>query len=52
MPFRAEVTHLRKQFPRIVVKYLANEEGVTSRHVLPDVPTAYLHMGDMEERDW
>ena len=52
MRFRAEVTKVRTQFPRIVVKYLATEEGQTSRHVLPDLITAYLHMGDVEERDW
>ena len=52
MRFRAEVTKLRKQFPRIVVKYIATEEGQTSRHVLPDLITAYLHMGDVEGRDW
>jgi len=52
MRFSAEVTKVRTQFPRIVVKYLATEEGQTSRHVLPDLITAYLHMGDVEERDW
>ena len=52
MRFKAEVIKLRKQFPRIVVKYTATEEGETSRHVLPDVLTAYLHMGDVKARDW
>ena len=52
MRFKAEVIKLRKQFPRIVVKYIATEEDEASRHVLPDVLTAYLHMGDIEERDW
>ena len=52
MRFKADVVKLRNQFPRIVVKYVATEEGETSRHVLPDVLTAYLHMGDIEERDW
>jgi hypothetical protein len=46
------VTKLRKQFPRIVVKYIATEQDETSRHVLPDVVSAYLHMGDVEARDW
>ena len=52
MRFKAEVIKLRNQFPRIVVKYIATEEDETSRHVLPDVLTAYLHMGDVEARDW
>ena len=52
MRFKAEVIKLRKQFPRIVVKYTATEEDETNRHVLPDVLTAYLHMGDVEARDW
>jgi len=52
MRFKAEVTSLRKSFPRIVVKYVATEDGQTSRHVLPDLLTAYLHAGDLEERDW
>ena len=52
MRFKAEVINLRKQFPRIVVKYIATDNGETSRHVLPDVLTAYLHMGDIDERDW
>ena len=52
MRFKAEVTKLRKQFPRIVVKYIATEQDETSRHVLPDVVSAYLHMGDVEARDW
>ena len=47
-------THLllRNQFPRIVVKYLATADGETGRHVLPDLLTAYLHMGDIQARDW
>ena len=52
MRFKAEVVKLRNRFPRIVVRYTATEEGETSRHVLPDVSTAYLHMGDVEARDW
>ena len=52
MRFKAEVINLRKQFPRIVVRYMATEDGEMSRHVLPDMITAYLHMGDVEERDW
>ena len=52
MRVKAEVVKLRNQFPRIVVKYVATEEDESSRHVLPDVLTAYLHMGDIEERDW
>ena len=52
MRFRAEVVKLRNQFPRIVVRYTATEDGETSRHVLPDMSTAYLHMGDVEARDW
>ena len=52
MRFKAEVLKLRKQFPRIVVKYVATEDDETYRHVLPDVLTAYLHMGDVEKCDW
>ena len=52
MRFKAEVISLRSRFPRIVVKYIATEDDETSRHVLPDVLTAYLHMGDVNKRDW
>ena len=37
---------------RAQVKYVATEDGQMSRHVLPDLLTAYLHAGDLEERDW
>jgi hypothetical protein len=52
MRFKASVIKLRSRFPRIVVKYTATEDDETSRHVLPDVLTAYLHMGDVNKRDW
>ena len=39
---------LRKQFPRIVVKYIATENGGTHRLELPDPITAYLFMSDVE----
>ena len=50
--FKAEVVGLRKQFPRIIVKYLSTEDGVKAAIALPEMKTAYLHMGDIEERDW
>ena len=50
--FRAEVTALRKQFPHIVVKYIAAEDGNTAAIALPEVRTAYLTMADVEPRDW
>jgi hypothetical protein len=46
--FRAEVIRLRKQFPRIVVKYVATEAGGTHKLELPDPITAYLTMTDLE----
>ena len=52
MRFKAEVVGLRAQFPRIIVKYIATEEDVTTAIALPEMKTAYLHMGDIEERDW
>ena len=39
---------LRKQFPRIVVKYLEDESGGSHVLQLPDPPTAYLTMADVE----
>ena len=48
MRFKAEVVKLRSRFPRIHVKYVATEDGQTSAHVLPDMLTAFLHMGDIE----
>ena len=50
--FKADVIQLRKQFPRIVVKYTEDEHGETSTHVLPDIRTAYLTMLDVQPRDW
>ena len=50
--FKAEVVGLRTQFPRIIVKYIATEEGVTTAIALPEMKTAYLHMGDVQARDW
>merc|ERR1712185_13433 len=38
--FKATVTKLRKQFPRIVVKYIATESGGTHPLELPDPITA------------
>ena len=35
-------------YPRIVVRYLENENGDTSRLALPDMITAYLTMSDVE----
>ena len=53
MRFRARVTSLRKQFPRIVVTYTATEDGTsTSALALPEMKTAYLTMADVFPRDW
>ena len=46
--FKAKVTKLRKQFPRIVVKYLEDEAGGSHALQLPDPITAYLTMADVE----
>ena len=46
--FKATVLKLRKQFPRIVVKYLEDESGGSHVLQLPDPPTAYLTMADVE----
>ena len=46
--FRARVIKLRKLFPRIVVKYITDEDGCTHRLALPDPVTAYLMMMDIE----
>ena len=48
--FRAEVTALRKTFPRIVVRYVSTEEGVTTPLALPEIRTAYLMMTDVFPR--
>jgi len=47
--FRAVVTKIRPQFPRLVVKYTATEEGGTHRLELPDPITAYLHAADVSQ---
>ena len=53
MRFRARVTGLRKQFPRIVVTYTATEDGAgTSALALPEMKTAYLTMADVAPCDW
>jgi hypothetical protein len=46
--FKAVVTGLRKQFPRIVVKYVATEDGGTHPLELPDPAIAYVTMSDVE----
>ena len=46
--FRATVVKLRRLFPRIVVKYLADEQGNTNPLALPDPITAYLTASDVE----
>lgn len=50
--FKATVIGVRKQFPRIVVKYFATEDDVTNRIALPEMLTAYLTMVDVEPKDW
>ena len=50
--FKAEAMALRKQFPRIVVKYMATEDDNTASIALPEMKTAYLMMADIEPKDW
>ena len=50
--FKAEVIRLRTQFPRIVVKYVATEDGNTAAIALPEMCTAYLTMVDVKAKDW
>ena len=50
--FKAEVVGLRKQFPRIIVKYTATEDGNTAAIALPEMRTAYVTMVDVEPKDW
>ena len=45
--FKAKVVKLRKLFPRIVVQYVATEDGGTHPLELPDPITAYLTMTDL-----
>ena len=49
--FKATVVKLRTQFPRIVVKYLAAEDGATHSLALPELKVAYLTSEDIEPRD-
>lgn len=49
--FKAEVIGLRKNFPRIIVKYTATEDDVTNAIALPEMKTAYLMMTDVEAKD-
>ena len=49
--FRAEVRRLRVQFPRIHVRYLEDERGNSHQLALPELE-AYLHAGEVMERDW
>ena len=46
--FKAKVMKLRKQFPRIVVKYIEDETGGAHPLQLPDPSIAYLTMSDVE----
>ena len=32
--------------------YIATEDDVKAAIALPEMKTAYLHMGDIEKRDW
>ena len=53
MRFRARVTGIRKQFPRLVVTYTATEDGAnTNALALPELKTAYLTMADVAPSDW
>ena len=47
--FKATVLKLRRQFPRIVVKYIEDESGGSHALQLPDPRTAYLTMADVEQ---
>ena len=46
MVHKARVVKLRPRFPRIHVKYLADEHGATHALALPPVD-AYLHAGQL-----
>ena len=50
--FKAEVISLRTQFPRIVVKYIADEGNNKNLIALPEMITAYVTMADVEPKDW
>ena len=50
--FKAEVVGLRSQFPRIIVRYIAAEDGNTNAIAVPEVRTAYLCAADIEAKDW
>jgi hypothetical protein len=46
--FKATVLKLRRQFPRIVVKYIEDESGGSHALELPDPVTAYVTMADVQ----
>ena len=48
----SRAAQLRTQFPRIVVRYDATEDGNAAKPLLPDVGTAYLTMDQVAPRDW
>ena len=50
--FRATVLRLRAQFPRIVVRYDATEDGNAAKPLLPYVGTAYVTMDQVAPRNW
>ena len=50
--FKAQVVSHRTQFPRIVVKYMSTEDDNTNPIALPEMPTAYVTMADIEPKDW
>ena len=49
--FRATTIKLRKAFPRIHVRFLADVDGNTHHHALPELD-AYVHAGMIKPRDW
>ena len=46
--FSAKVVAIRDKFPRIVVRFIADEGGNTLPLCLPDPKTAYVHGGMVE----
>ena len=49
--FRATTIKLRKAFPRIHVRFIADADGNTHPHALPELD-AYVHAGQIKPRDW
>ena len=50
--FKAKIVDHRKQFPRLVVRFTATEDGNAAPIALPEMQTAYLHAADVAPKDW